>query len=380
MDTHDRVLRIVGDIYATVGYPDRWPACLEAIQALLQGSSANLIFHDHRLREGVLFASTLSPEANDAYSRHYHAVDPWALNAPPDAFVPERVFVGQKFFPHGRMVRTEFYTDFAQGLGATRAMFGVIDASPRGSSGVLSLNRPDASPEFDEESMRILAALVPHVRRALALHRELALAGAERQALSDVLDQLNAAVVLVSEQGRVVLMNRAASGLARARDGFGVDRHTVVGTTANATTALRVAIRSTVEAARGQSLAASAMRVQLPRHSGGRALEVQIFPLPQGAHGAAAAALFITDPDATPSLPKQLLAGRFGLTPTESKVANALAQGLSVKAIAAACRLSTETTRWYVKQVLAKTGTTRQAEVVRLLLSLMTASVSGEER
>jgi len=61
-------------------------------------------------------------------------------------------------------------------------------------------------------------------------------------------------------------------------------------------------------------------------------------------------------------------------------VANGLAQGLSVRHLSEACRLSTQTTRWYVKQVLAKTGTSRQAEVVRLLLSLTATSVNTEER
>jgi DNA-binding NarL/FixJ family response regulator len=135
-----------------------------------------------------------------------------------------------------------------------------------------------------------------------------------------------------------------------------------------------------VAAAREHTLTPGRLRVQLPRPSGLLALDVLVQPLTPGAHGAAVAALFITDPDSTPSLTNQILAERFGLTPMEAKVANALAQGLSVKAIAEACRLSTQTTRWYVKQVLAKTGTSRQAEVVCLLLSLMASSVNTDER
>lgn len=175
-------------------------------------------------------------------------------------------------------------------------------------------------------------------------------------------------------------MNRAAATLDHKRDGFAVEKRRVVGATTRATTALRLAVNSTIAAARGQTLSAGSPRVYLPRPSGRRPLDVLVLPLEPGAHGAAVAALFITDPEESPVLSGQVPADRFGLTPAESRVANGLAQGLRVKDIAETCHLSPETTRWYVKQVLAKTGTSRQAEVVRLLLSLTAASVNTKER
>ncbi len=82
METHDSLLRIVGEIYAAVGHPDRWVACLVSIGDLLQGTAANLLYHDHRTHQGGIFASTIDPAANEAYSRYFHALDPWALNMP----------------------------------------------------------------------------------------------------------------------------------------------------------------------------------------------------------------------------------------------------------------------------------------------------------
>ena len=49
--------------------------------------------------------------------------------------------------------------------------------------------------------------------------------------------------------------------------------------------------------------------------------------------------------------------------------ASALADGLSLNEIAAAHGCSVQTARTHMKRILQKTGTNRQAELVRLLLT-----------
>jgi len=58
------------------------------------------------------------------------------------------------------------------------------------------------------------------------------------------------------------------------------------------------------------------------------------------------------------------------LTPAESRLADLLLQGYEVRAAADHLRTTLETTRFHLKRVLAKTGTRRQAELMRLMLSL----------
>ena len=64
------------------------------------------------------------------------------------------------------------------------------------------------------------------------------------------------------------------------------------------------------------------------------------------------------------------LRSRYGLTPTEIRVATALAEGLSVRAIADRHGVTYETARSQIKAVLSKTGTSRQAELVALMAKL----------
>lgn len=69
-----------------------------------------------------------------------------------------------------------------------------------------------------------------------------------------------------------------------------------------------------------------------------------------------------------------MVAASFDLTPAEARVAIALARGASVVDVATELAVSPHTIRAQVKAVLAKTGTSRQAELVSLLAALpMTA-------
>jgi DNA-binding CsgD family transcriptional regulator len=84
-----------------------------------------------------------------------------------------------------------------------------------------------------------------------------------------------------------------------------------------------------------------------------------------------AAALWIKDPEQLPTTSRDILRQRFGLTPTEIISAIAIAEGKTIKEIAASMQHTDETTRWYVKQVLAKTGTSSRAEAASLLLRIL---------
>jgi DNA-binding CsgD family transcriptional regulator len=59
---------------------------------------------------------------------------------------------------------------------------------------------------------------------------------------------------------------------------------------------------------------------------------------------------------------------KLSLTPAETRLAIALFKGQSVEDYAKEAAISINTARWYVKQVYAKIGVKRQAELIQLLL------------
>jgi DNA-binding CsgD family transcriptional regulator len=65
--------------------------------------------------------------------------------------------------------------------------------------------------------------------------------------------------------------------------------------------------------------------------------------------------------------PLRTLAERYGLTPTELRVLVALADVGGVPDVAEALGIAISTVKTHVHRLLAKTGATRQADLVKLL-------------
>jgi DNA-binding CsgD family transcriptional regulator len=82
------------------------------------------------------------------------------------------------------------------------------------------------------------------------------------------------------------------------------------------------------------------------------------------------AALFIRDPADAPPDRQATLSALYGLTPAEARVAEGLANGQTPAELAEHHSVTTGTLRNQLKAVFSKTGTRRQAEVVRLVLTL----------
>lgn len=83
--------------------------------------------------------------------------------------------------------------------------------------------------------------------------------------------------------------------------------------------------------------------------------------------------LELPDPD--------LLRGLYGFTPTEARVAAALAQGLDGADLARAMSVQPNTVRSHVKRALAKCGARRQSQLVSLILrSVAMRSAPAPER
>ena len=84
----------------------------------------------------------------------------------------------------------------------------------------------------------------------------------------------------------------------------------------------------------------------------------------------ATALIQICDPSATPRSRAAILKALYALSPTEARLADLLLQGHEVSAAAELLGTTLATARFHLKRVLAKTGSRRQTELMRLMLSL----------
>jgi DNA-binding CsgD family transcriptional regulator len=115
----------------------------------------------------------------------------------------------------------------------------------------------------------------------------------------------------------------------------------------------------------------SAMLVS--RKSGNKPLQIVVYPFVSSGvltEDCPHVLIFISDPGSKPGSRAGVLRSLYRLTPTESRLADLLLQGLEVREAADQLRTTLETTRFHLKRVLAKTCTRRQTELMRLMLSL----------
>jgi DNA-binding CsgD family transcriptional regulator len=183
-------------------------------------------------------------------------------------------------------------------------------------------------------------------------------------------ERLPQGVVGVSGDARVQWANSAAERVFRERDGLTVDRGSLLAAAACVTTRLRAAVLGTV----ANALEECPQSLALPRPSQRRPYAAVVLAVPQESgldfepQMTVRALVIVADPEHTPPTPFDLLASQYDLTPTEARVADLIGRGRSVDELCAEMQISSNTARTHLKRVYLKTGTSRQAELVGLLV------------
>src|SRR5262249_48420297 len=110
--------------------------------------------------------------------------------------------------------------------------------------------------------------------------------------------------------------------------------------------------------------------MSLSRPSQRRPYLVVVTPLSPRTIAAPAVLVLIRDPEAHRPVPRDILMQLFGLTAAEARLALELGAGASLEQAAERFAVSINTVRTQLRQVLAKTDSKRQADLVRLLSHL----------
>ncbi|MBP0447120.1 response regulator [Roseomonas sp. SSH11] len=185
-------------------------------------------------------------------------------------------------------------------------------------------------------------------------------------AAAAALDRVALGVFLLGADRRVSFVNRAGRAMLAEADGLHLSPEGMLrGAGAAQTTALREAVEAVL--AGGPALRTGETGLALTRPSGRRPLTALICPL--RAEDGAAISIFISDPERQPQLAPDVIAGLYGLTPAETRLAVALTQGQRLEEIAEAFGLSRSTLAYTLRNLFRKTETDRQADLVRLFLA-----------
>lgn len=184
------------------------------------------------------------------------------------------------------------------------------------------------------------------------------------------LDLISLGVVLLDGRGKPVHINRAAYDLSADPDFIQTGGDVLSSPDPLSDRELRRALHETLDTAKAGS--ETVVGVMLHRSQDARSIPVLFCSLAM-AHGAPLdqphVALFLSAPDHRKRVPETLLMGLFGLTPTEARVAGALAHSTRAADVAAELGVSQTTISFHMRNLFQKTGTNRQADLIALILA-----------
>lgn len=362
--------KLVADIYDAALDPPKWRKVLKGISEFVGSCpSVCLYWQDAAKKSGhSYFISGGDPRYLQLYWEKYNNLNPLTSGA--GRYPIDEVFRATDIIPRQQLIETPFYKEWMLPQGWSDFACATLDKSATGRAAFL-VARPlnDSIPE--EEVKRRMGMLVPHVRRAMRISRLIDVSRVEAAALTDTLDGLEAAMFLVDSSGRLVHAN--TSGHAMLSDGNALYANgRLVARDAQADETLRNAFQASAE---GNSPPdAKDLAVQLAARNGNKFV-THVLPLKTGARRragvrySAVAAVFVQRAGRPITLPFEMLARQYQLTPGEMRVMMAMIDSGGVPDMAAALNLSQATVRTHLRHVFEKTGVRRQADLVKLITS-----------
>jgi DNA-binding CsgD family transcriptional regulator len=315
---------------------------------------------------GEVHEGLADPEDWEAirYREQFFAIDPF-VNLPPGKVVTQ-----QELVPDEELLESEYYRNYLEPVGLFHIL-GVDTLEPDGMLARLRIARRADEEPFTTAHKTLCERILPHLRRAIQLHARLSRTESERDLYAGAVDQLSVATVILDERGRVLNTNAVARHILAQQDGITLEAEQLHLVDRAQNLELQSLVEAAIAAQRaGTTGMARALRVSRPSGRPELGLVIRPVPASEWAEGQSSPCIvaFISDPGLEESASQQLLGELFELTPAEANLAIKLARGLSLAQVCAEQNISQHTARAQLKSIFAKTGATRQAELVRLVL------------
>jgi DNA-binding CsgD family transcriptional regulator len=361
---------LTGLIYDAASDASRWPAFLANLARTLRGAGANIFvqdLHDHRFNVAAQLG--FDPQSERSYESYYRSRNIYLIRGN-RCLQTGSVCLSHALCPDRLALRSEFFNDWIAPQKQHYGVLGVIYRR-RSLASMVGAIRERGKPPFGREEVSVVKLLLPHLQRAVTLHRKIADLESQKHNATNALDKWALGVILLDEQARILLMNRAAEQIVGEKDGLVVNTCGLSAASAADASELRRLVRDAIATRLGRG-GQSGGAMTLARPSLKRSLDVLVAPLfdskPFAGHHGAVATVFVSDPDAEEQGDTSVLRRLYGLTQAEADVTGCLATGEDLKRTAELLGVSMNTARTHLKKVFEKTGAKRQSELVRLIL------------
>ena len=217
----------------------------------------------------------------------------------------------------------------------------------------------------------MVTRLLPHLRHYVRMRQALVRAQALETTATALIENRRVGVIHLDRRGRVLAANDRARHILLRGDGLS-DQDGSLRTWSPDDQPRLDRLLAAALPTDGRVAVSGSMT--LGRSAGIPPLVVHAKPVgvPQPDYGGryAAALVLLVEPERPHHVDPGLVGETLGLTPRESQLAVWLAEGRSVDEIARATGLAKNTIYWHLKQIFQKLYISRQADLVRLVLSV----------
>ncbi|HJV27678.1 MAG TPA: ECF-type sigma factor [Aromatoleum sp.] len=363
LSAYDRLVRLT---YEGAREEVPWTSLLDAMMGHLDANYVTLILRPVTSEQPylVVFAGVAQPAIAATYETYFYALDPF-VNLPVDRMVQLNELVDEK-----EWLESAYYQDFLKPLDIRHYMGADLGGSESPCCR-LRVTRPEGAVPFEEREMAICTLLLAHLKAAVQLRSALDLVEAERRFYAGTLERLAIGAVLLDKKGRVLKTNAAADEILAENDGLRVAKDGLHATYGNENSELHKLIAEVIGGARGTPSLVAGMSLTRPSGRPSLGIVVRTAPLTEWSESSVrpAAVVVIRDPETKVEASQTTMKRLYGLTPAETLLALRLLEGLTVDEAAERLSISRNTARCQLRAIFAKTGVTRQTELVRLLLN-----------
>jgi DNA-binding CsgD family transcriptional regulator len=353
---------LVGDIYECALEPSRWNDTLTRFVSVFSPPDWDVaaLMWEGMNTPGVRWVGTtgLVAHAIQAYESVFAGTNVWSARA---VGLPlGQVFDTDELVTRAEFLKSDLYLQFFKTWGMELALFVLFERTDREQ---LALSMPGPDGRDLGGLKRGLRLVAPHIQRAMRISHGLAEARLRAAGAEAALDLGHVGVLALGADLTIVSQNAKAQLLA-ANGLFSTHERRVL--FADADAQKRIA-----QLARHETPASEAFRIEDRNGASFAVLAMTIRPQREQVLGGwiegARVLVSISTPHPAPLLDVDRLRAWFDLTPSEARLAAALAAGKSLAVYSEERGVSVEAARYLLKGAFRKTGAESQAQLVTLI-------------
>ncbi|MEN2709122.1 helix-turn-helix transcriptional regulator [Sphingomonas sp. NPDC092331] len=365
-DSNPKKLPLIDAIYASALDSGRWMDFLDQVTRTLSGFSTIYRWQHASPHDNQPLFHNFG-DFGQSYIDHFQSRNVWVTGSKATART-SAVLSSEQIVPIEELERTEFYADWMRPQKLKHGISCLLHAGQQYSYHLGIIRGPEFG-AFAEAEQQLLSDLLPHMARSFELGRTMEALQRNVHALHSAFDGLGVGVLLVDARAKIHFANPIAERMLREEPVLRAAGGCFGASLPAANARVRAAIADATGDAR-RSSGRTGATLALARR-GRPPLSLNIAPLAEQDRcifGAGPLALAIlSDGDRPVRLDIAALRSFFDLTPAEARLAAAVAAGTSLLDHAAAAGVGLATVKTHLAAIFRKTGTNRQADLVRLM-------------